>query len=258
MAGSDAAPRYLEPLLGVVFDLDGTLIQSHHDFRRMRAEVIRLAVAHGVAPGRLRPEEPIPHLLDAARSELEGAGAPEGARFRLEAEVNRVIDAIELEALPGTTARRGAARLLGALQKRGFRLGLLTRSSEVFCREALRRTGLDPYFASLRTRSAPGPSKPSAEALLLVLDELGIPRERALYVGDHLLDAECAVAARVRFYGVLVDPPESGSLTVERFRAAGASAVARTLEELGEMLGVDGTPGAPEGRGADGDGPGQR
>ncbi len=36
MPEEEGAPRYVEPLLGLVFDLDGTLVLSRHDFGRMR------------------------------------------------------------------------------------------------------------------------------------------------------------------------------------------------------------------------------
>jgi len=69
---------------------------------------------------------------------------------------------------------------------------------------------------------------------------MGVPLERALYVGDNLIDAECAVRARVRFYGLLPDPSDAlaAETTAERFTAAGAAAVARDLPELGRHLGV--------------------
>ncbi len=150
-----------------------------------------------------------------------------------------------MEALPRTIVRPGADAMLASLEKRGFRLGILTRSSEAFARAALVRTGLAAHFPYLRSRSSPGPAKPSPEALLLLLQEMGVPLERALYVGDHLLDAECAVAARVRFYGILADPTEKSDAgaTGERFRAAGASAVARDLREL--ALYLTAAPAAP-------------
>lgn len=241
----EAAPPYVEPLLGIVFDLDGTLVLSHHDFGRMRGAVIRIAERHGVTPGHLHPSEPIARLLDAARAELTAAGVAEGVIFRMEAEVQKTIDAIELEALPRTVARAGAATLLKALNEREYRLGLLTRSSEVFCRAALEQTGLLPYFAYLRTRSAAGPAKPSPDALLLLLKEMEVPRDRALFVGDHELDVECAVGARVLFYGLLDEPPTDGGMTVERFQRAGAKAVAPTLSALGRMLGLPTTAQVP-------------
>ena len=229
-------PSFLEPLLGIVFDLDGTLIISHHDFLRMRREVVRLAERYGVTPGHLSVEEPIHRILEAAREEIRTSGAPDGLLFRFEAEFHKLIDGIEMEALPRTQARPGATELLRGLTDRGFRLGILTRSSELFCRQALARTHLAPYFTNIRTRTMPGPTKPSPEALRLLLEEMGVPVDRALYVGDHILDAECATGASVRFYAVLPDPSDNLSMTADRMVAAGAKAVAKDLTELGRQL----------------------
>ena len=242
MPPRDATPHFLEPLLGVVFDLDGTLVLSHHDFGRMRAEVIRVAEQYGVTPGHLSVQEPIHRIVETAREELGRSGAPEGNLFRFEAEYPKRIDAIEAEALPRTVVRPGADALLKALSDRGFRLGVLTRSSEFFARSALARTGLGTYFPYLRSRSAPGPAKPSPEALHLLLREMEIPADRALFVGDHLIDAECGTRARVRFYGVLADPSEQVAepTSEERFLAAGAAAVAKDLGTLARYLDVGG------------------
>lgn len=240
MPDRQAEPRFLEPLLGVVFDLDGTLVLSHHDFKRMRSEVIRIAEAHGIPPGRLTVEQPIHRIVETTREDLRASGAPDGTVYRFEAEYRKCVDAIELEALPRTVARPGASSLLAALTRRGFRLGVLTRSSEIFARRALARTELDGFFPYLRSRSAPGPTKPSPEALLLLLHEMGVPLDRALYVGDHLLDAECATRARVRFYGLLPDPSDhaAASMNADRFLATGAKAVAHDLAELAHHLAV--------------------
>jgi HAD superfamily hydrolase (TIGR01549 family) len=236
----DAEPRFLEPVLGIAFDLDGTLILSHHDFGRMRSEVVRLAEKYGVVPGHLTVERPIHQIVEAAREELRQSGASDGTFYRFEAEYQKRIDTIELEALARTTPRPGADALLGALQARGFRLGILTRASEVFARQALNRTDLGKYFPYLRSRSAPGPAKPSPESLISLLKEMGTPLDRALFVGDHLIDAECATAARVRFYAVLPDPSESGTsaMSEDRFLAAGAAAIAKDLLDLARQLGV--------------------
>ena len=233
-------PKFLEPLLGIVFDLDGTLVLSHHDFGRMRSEVIRIAERYGVAPGHLSVQDPIHRIVEAAREEMRNSSAPDGVLYRFEADYQKSIDAIELEALPRTVARPGATTLLKTLSDRGFRLGLLTRSSETFARQALVRSELAPYFGYLRSRSTAGPAKPSPEALLLLLKDMEIPIDRALYVGDHLLDAECARRARVRFYAVMPDPTEAeathSTMSEDRFLAAGASAIAKDLPELTRHL----------------------
>ncbi len=239
MPDGEPAPRYVEPLLGIVFDLDGTLVLSDHDFARMRREVVRLAERYGVVRGRLRAAQPVHAIMEAAVSELEAQRVPEGTIDRLEAEAHRAIDAIELEALPRTVARPGAEPLLRELTARGYRLAILTRSAEGFCRAALERTGLSTFFPYLRSRSAPGPAKPSPEALHLLLKEMEVPSDRALYVGDHPIDAECATRAGVRFYAVLPESPNGADpVTAERFRTLGAAAVARDLPELARHLGV--------------------
>ncbi|MGI0068187.1 MAG: HAD family hydrolase, partial [Thermoplasmata archaeon] len=80
--------------------------------------------------------------------------------------------------------------------------------------------------------------------LWYLLKEMGIPIARALYVGDHVIDAECATRAQVHFYAVMPDPKETqtGSMTVDRFLAAGAEAVATDLVELARQLNVAGPP----------------
>jgi len=238
----------LEPLLGIVFDLDGTLVLSHHDFGRMRSEVIHIAEHYGVPPGHLSVQEPIHRIVESAREELRNSGVPDGLYYRFEADYQKKIDAIELEALPRTIARPGAKELLKILSLKGFRIGLLTRSSEIFARQALVQTELAPYFEYLRSRSTAGPAKPSPEALLLLLKEMGVPIDRALFVGDHLLDAECARAAHVRFYALMPDPSEAANshstMTEDRFLAAGAAAIANNLPELAHQLTVATPPPA--------------
>ncbi len=233
-----AEPRFLEPLLGIVFDLDGTLVLSRHDFRRMRREVIRLSERYGVRSALLSVDMPIHRILETSREAIRATGAPETLLLRYEAEFHRLIDGIEMEALDRTVVRPGALELVRGLRERHFRIGVLTRSSEAFARAALVRTDLAEYFPYLRTRSAPGPTKPSPEALWHLLQEMGVPVERALYVGDHLLDAECATRAGVRFYAVLPDPSESTEMSTDRFLAGGAEAVAHDLPELSRQLNV--------------------
>ncbi|MCI4373488.1 MAG: hypothetical protein L3K02_07605, partial [Thermoplasmata archaeon] len=111
-------PKYLEPLLGVAFDLDGTLVLSRHDFGRMRSTAIRIAEKHGVTPGHLTVTDPIHRIFEKARDEIHDSGATDGVLYRFEVEFHHAIDAIELEALPRTVVRPGAEPLLGALTER--------------------------------------------------------------------------------------------------------------------------------------------
>ncbi len=244
MAVSIRPPSFTEPALGIVFDLDGTLVDSQHDFPRLRKTVVRLAEKYGVPPGRLSITETVNRLQRDATAIMHQQNLPEGQLFRFENEVNEAIDAIEMEALPRTKATPNAGPVLKALTDHGFRLGLLTRSSDHFARAALLKTGLATYFPFLRSRSSPGPVKPSPEALRLLLETMGIPPTRAVLVGDQPLDCECAVAAGVKFYGVMLPPKDPLYVEIDRFKAGGATAVARDLTDLASFFGVN-VPPAP-------------
>jgi phosphoglycolate phosphatase len=237
MPGLD--PPYVEPIQAIIFDLDGTLILSRHDFPKMRLAIVQMAELHGVPKGQLHPGETVPATMVEARSALTAVAASEGTIYRFEADVNRRIDEIEMAALPTVVPRLGAQALLAVLTAKGYRLGLLTRSCESFTRGALRSAGLSEYFAFLRSRSAPGPSKPSPESLTLLLQEMGIPPHEAILVGDHPMDGETARGARVRFYAVLEDPATPPTpRNFERLHSAGAVAVAKDLGELARQLGL--------------------
>lgn len=226
--------------LGVIFDLDGTLVLSHHDFGRMRAAIVRTALAYGGRPGRLVVGEQsgTSQTLRAAQGELRAAGVSSEVLARFAAEVDQRIEAIEMEAVGRTVARKGARELLGALKVPGRRLGVFTRSSETFCRAALGHTGLLDFFTYFRTRSSPGPAKPSPESLRLLLRSMELPSERALFVGDHLEDAQCAAGAGIRFLGLLPDPKNPNRTTAEQFLAEGASSVAADLVGIGRLIGI--------------------
>lgn len=242
MTVSVRPPSFTEPALGIVFDLDGTLVDSQHDFPRLRKTVVRLAEKYGVPPGRLSITETVNRLLRDATAILHQENLPEGQIFRFENEVNEAIDDIEMEALPRTKATPNPGPVLKGLTEKGFRLGLLTRSSDHFARAALLKTGLAPCFPFLRSRSSPGPVKPSPEALRLLLETMGIPPDRAVLVGDQLLDCECAIAARVKFYGVMLPPKDPLFVDIDRFKAGRATAVARDLTELASFFGVTVAP----------------
>ncbi|MCI4322482.1 MAG: HAD family hydrolase [Thermoplasmata archaeon] len=231
-------PKYHDPLLGVIFDLDGTLVLSPHPYGEMRREVAKIAMSYGVPPSDLDLHRTIAGLLKDAGGSMDRLGRPATDRYRFEAAVNQRLDEMELATLPQTRARAGALELLQALKERGFRIGLLTRSSAVYARQALQNAHLLPYIEAMGTRTDVGPVKPDPESMRRVLRALGVQPHRAAYVGDHPMDAQCASAAGVRFYGVLTETPSVLGTEVERFRAAGANAIARDLAEVARHLGV--------------------
>ncbi len=226
-----SATAYFRPYLGVIYDLDGTLVDSRMDFSRMRKAVIELAGRSGIPPGELHPTMSVPHLLGYARDRLQQLGLPPGVYLRLEAEANHRLDELEVEALDGVARVPDALEHLKQMREAGFRLGVLTRSSEAFTRGALGKEGLLEIFDRIRTRSDSGPVKPDPESLKILLSDMGVPRERAVYVGDMPADLDCASGAGVDFIA-FVAGGEKAAAQEEELRRKGARRIAHGMMEL--------------------------
>jgi len=75
--------------------------------------------------------------------------------------------------------------------------------------------------------------KPDPSGLLLALQRLGCSPEMAVYVGDHLVDAQAAAAARVAFIAVL-----TGLFGAHEFRKFPVQAIIPDVRELPAVLGL--------------------
>ncbi len=76
---------------------------------------------------------------------------------------------------------------LEELQRQDLRLGILSNFGS-HLRDLLRRLGLLSFFDFVVVSAEVGLAKPDPRIFDLVVDEAGVPRERLLYVGDHVGD----------------------------------------------------------------------
>ena len=148
---------------GIIFDLDGTLVDSRLDFDAMRREM-------GLPVGM-----PI----------LEGlAAVPEGE------ERDRMREIIREHELRGADESRpfdGVVEFLSHIDERGICSAVLTRNS----RESALRT-LDRWnfrFSHVVTRED-APPKPDPAGVLLITDRWGIPPDQVVVIGDYLFDLQ--------------------------------------------------------------------
>ncbi|MFA7668666.1 MAG: HAD-IA family hydrolase [Burkholderiaceae bacterium] len=223
----------LHPLLlendvrGLVFDLDGTLIDSAPDI----IHGLRVTFEEG-GLGRL-PEDYFPDNLHGTsdgiiRSILADMGWPIPADLApIKA---RYVEHYAALGHQRTQAYTGVHDVLSACRDAALPLGICTNKVHSNAIAAAQKVGIHDLFDFISGADTWPASKPSPVPLLETIRMLGLTPEQCLYFGDTSVDAECAHAAGVRF--VLY---ESG------YGDAEVAGVSRhfTFSDWGELLAPD-------------------
>ena len=107
----------------------------------------------------------------------------------------------------------GVPAALRSLRERGLTLGVVSTKYRYRIEAILDRLGTRDLFASIVGGEDTASHKPDPEGLLRVLESLETSETEAVYVGDHVVDAEAAERASLAFVGVL-----TGTTTEDEFR----------------------------------------
>ena len=207
----------------VLFDFDFTLADS--------SPGVIECFAHGFARVGLPPADPeavrrtIGLTLPEALRQLHGVEDAALARdfsdaFRERAEHVMVASTRWLDrALDAVVACRevGFATAICSTKRRSHIEGVLARDD------------LHALFDAVIGSDDVATAKPAPDALHAALTRLGVGTDRALYVGDHPVDAEAAARAGVTFVAVLSGPSDRAEFASHPVRAF--------LRSIGELPG---------------------
>jgi HAD superfamily hydrolase (TIGR01549 family) len=184
----------------VIFDLDGTVVDSH----QFTFDAFRYAVAPcGAVPSDAEihaafgPSEQVilerfvpPDAVDAAYDRLQSFYRLQAHRARPHPDMYAVLDRL---------GQLGVCRCL------------FTGRGGDSTRMLLQTHDLEPRFEAVVTGDSPCEPKPSGQGIALLLSQVGASAQRALMVGDSLLDLQAAAAAGVAAVGVSWFTPVSFS-----------------------------------------------
>ncbi|MFN0052970.1 MAG: HAD family hydrolase [Planctomycetales bacterium] len=194
-------------LRGVIFDLDGTLIDSRLDFEAMRREM-------GFPVG-----QPI----------LEGIEAlPPGDQRE---QCLAILERHERQGAESATLMPGARELLAGLVH--MPVAILTRNSRPLTDRALDRLNL--RFSPVLTRDD-APPKPDPTGLLHICQAWNIAVTEAIFIGDFRFDIEAGRAAGMATVLYAPDGPPDYAKEADF-----------VVSDLEEVLGVIAQWGAPRG-----------
>jgi phosphoglycolate phosphatase len=167
----------------IVFDLDGTLIDSRRD---LADAADALLVECG---GRPLPEDQIGRMVgDGAATLVARVFAAAGIAAPADA-LPRFLAFYERHLLDHTRPYDGIPEALAALSQRA-QLALLTNKPLASTREILRGLALDRYFPSdlVVGGDGPFPRKPDPAGLRHVIQVGGVAATSAVLVGDSVID----------------------------------------------------------------------
>jgi len=208
----------------VIFDLDGTLIDSKRDL----ADSVNATRAFaGLAP----------LALDVVSSYV-GSGAPVLIRRAFpdatEAEhaglLRYFLDYYREHMLDSTTLYPGVREALDQMHAADVALAVLTNKPVRFSVRLLEGLGIDMHFFRIYGGNSFEEKKPNPVGINALVHESGAPRDRTMMVGDSAVDVMTARNAEVVACGV------SWGFQPETFAQAPPDFVIDDLRELVERL----------------------
>lgn len=211
----------------VLFDLDGTLIDTAPDFIRCLNE---LRHSYGL------PALPALHIR---RSVSNGARAMIKVGFGLEPDHpdylekhTAFLDLYEVGVAVETTLFEGMDSLLKSLEAQSIPWGIVTNKPARFAIPLVEALGLANRCAVVICPDHVTHRKPHPEALFLACKEVGVEPAAGIYVGDHERDIEAGRNAGMKTIAVrygYIEQPE----TVDLWQA---DLIADTVGDLAKLL----------------------
>lgn len=189
----------------VLFDLDGTLIDTAPDFIVVVNQLLQENAREPLANSRIRET-----VSDGARALVKLAFAITENDEKFPALNQRLLD-LYFEKLENTESRLypGMEQLLRQLDEQGIRWGIVTNKPEKYAELLLEKLALRDRCKALVCPEHVSQRKPHPEPILLACQKLQANTERTVYIGDHIRDIQAAknadVIAIAAAYGYLPD-----------------------------------------------------
>jgi 2-phosphoglycolate phosphatase len=215
-------PTIPAPPRAVVFDLDGTLLDSYAAIHESLALVLAAFGRPPVTPDETR--RMVGHGLESLVTLAVGAENV-AAGVRIFRERYEKIGPTSSTLLPG------ADPVTRLLREAGIPLAIASNKPARFSREILDELGILGRFAFVVGPDDGFPPKPAPHMVFVALATMGAKASESVYVGDMPVDVATARAAEIPVVAV-----STGSATEEELRAVSPDLLIKNLNELPAFL----------------------
>lgn len=164
----------------IIFDFDNTIGKLDVDWRRLI--------------NTLNIKEPLNDYLDRINKEDRQ-------------KIFKIIEANEMEKIDNFKPDNDVVSFITNCD--GYTLAILSSNSKKAIETALKRLGLLDKFDIILSGEDVERLKPSSEGIIKILDELGIDKDDAIFLGDSYVDMKACNAAGVKFVLSLDELKES-------------------------------------------------
>jgi phosphoglycolate phosphatase len=210
----------------IVFDLDGTILDSRRDLADSTNDVLG---SYGAAA---LPVDRVAGMIgEGARVLVQRAAEATGLQVDLDEALDRFGTFYDRRLLLNTRPYAGIEPVLQEAARQAD-LAVLTNKPASFTHRLLEAFDMSAAFRWVIGGDSPFPRKPDPAALIALMDRARSTPDRTLVVGDSMIDIETARRAGVHVciawygYGHL-----RGEMTLQ-----GDELIARTPEEVGEAI----------------------
>lgn len=211
---------------GLVFDLDGTLVDSAENLRMAANEIF---APYGIPA--LTRSDVIRHVADGQPLLIQRAVAEWGGSVQMGESLNTAFRQLladdpiaHMTLMPGTEAFLAWAHAVD------LPMAICTNKTESVAIETVRHLGIAPHFRAVIGAAEGRALKPHPEPLRLAISAMEIGTRLPVMIGDALADSQVAEAAGIP--SILIE----GGYTVDPVSDLGATTTVARIDALGPGL----------------------
>jgi phosphoglycolate phosphatase len=211
---------------GIIFDLDGTLLDTLEDIADSANEALRLSGHH------VHPLDEYRFFVGNGVEHLVKMMLPEGTEDTV---ITQVIQDFHL-AYDRNYANKcqpypGITDLLKELNRRGVQVGVCSNKPDAFTQIMVKQYFSDTDFTAVTGQRKDLPRKPNAAMPRFILEKMNLTHDQCLFVGDSNVDMMTARNADMRSVGV-----SWGFRPIQELIDAGASFMIDHPSEILDLL----------------------